>query len=133
MRRYVIGHDVGTGGCKGVLATTTGELVARSFQPYAVYHPRANWAEQDPYDWWHAVAEGTRGLLEESGVDPAQAPSRVTKGLARHPVPPAAGLSGRPAGADRLPDPRQLYRPDAGEDLRVGLAGWGGGTRGRMT
>ena len=72
LRRYVVGHDVGTGGCKGVLASTAGELVARSFQPYPVYHPRANWAEQDPYDWWHAVTAGTRSLLEESGVDPAQ-------------------------------------------------------------
>lgn len=72
MRRYVIGHDVGTGGCKGVLATTCGEMVAHSFQPYEVYHPQANWAEQDPYDWWHAVVEGTRRLLEEGGVDPAR-------------------------------------------------------------
>jgi len=55
-----------------VLASTTGELVARSFQPYPLYHPRANWAEQDPQDWWHAVAEGTRSLLEEGGVDAAE-------------------------------------------------------------
>jgi xylulokinase len=72
LHRYFIGHDVGTGGSKGVLTSSDGELVSRSFQPYPVYHPRANWAEQDPYDWWRAVAAGTRSLLEGSGVDPAE-------------------------------------------------------------
>ncbi len=72
MRRYVIGHDVGTGGCKSVLSSASGELVARSFHPYAIYHPRANWAEQDPQDWWRAAAEGTRSLLREAGVDPGE-------------------------------------------------------------
>ncbi|RJP27792.1 MAG: hypothetical protein C4536_13185 [Actinobacteria bacterium] len=72
LQRYVIGHDVGTGGSKSVIATTGGELVASSFQPYPIYHPRANWAEQDPDDWWRAVAAGTRSLVEKSGVDPVE-------------------------------------------------------------
>ena len=68
---YVIGHDVGTGGVKSVLASGDGELVAASFEPYPIYHPQPNWAEQDPLDWWIAVALSTRRLVEESGVDPA--------------------------------------------------------------
>ena len=72
MPGYVVGHDVGTGGCKSVLASAGGDLVAASFEPYPIYHPRSNWAEQDPLDWWHAVAVGTRRLMEESGVDPAE-------------------------------------------------------------
>jgi xylulokinase len=67
---YVIGHDIGTGGCKGVLATTSGELVAAGFEPYPIHHPHPNWAEQDPGDWWDAVACVTRRLMEESGIDP---------------------------------------------------------------
>ena len=54
-----------------MLSSTDGELVARSFQPYNLYHPRANWAEQDPQDWWRAVAVGTRNLLRGSGASAA--------------------------------------------------------------
>lgn len=72
LRGYVIGHDIGTGGCKSVLASTQGELVAAAFEPYPIYHPRENQAEQDPDDWWHAAARATRGLIGESGVDPGE-------------------------------------------------------------
>jgi len=68
----VIGHDIGTGGCKSVLAGTDGELLATGFEPYPIYHPRANWAEQDPGDWWRAAATATRRLMGESGIDPAR-------------------------------------------------------------
>jgi sugar (pentulose or hexulose) kinase len=46
--RFVIGHDVGTGGNKAVLASIEGELIASDFKPYPVFHPRTNWAEQEP-------------------------------------------------------------------------------------
>ncbi len=68
---FVIGHDVGTGGCKGVLATLDGELAAASFEPYPISYPHSGWAEQDPEDWWRAVKRGTARLLSQSGVDPA--------------------------------------------------------------
>lgn len=70
--RYVIGHDLGTGGCKAVLATAGGEMVASSFEPYPVNHPRPGWAEQDPEEWWRAVKAGTARLMRESGADPAR-------------------------------------------------------------
>ncbi len=72
MRGYVIGHDIGTGGCKSVLATSGGELVAHSFEPYPLYHPRPNWAEQDPEDWWRAAAAANRRIMGESGIDPGE-------------------------------------------------------------
>ena len=68
--RYVIGHDVGTGGSKGVLARVDGEMIGSSFEPYPIYYPRSNWAEQDPEDWWRAVTAGTARLVRESGIDP---------------------------------------------------------------
>jgi xylulokinase len=71
-KAYVIGHDVGTGGCKGVLATTAGELVAAGFEPYPIDHPHPNWAEQDPEDWWDAVSVVTARMIKESGVDPGR-------------------------------------------------------------
>ncbi len=71
MADLLIGHDVGTGGSKSVLADTGGNILARSFEPYDVSYPEPNRAEQDPRDWWRAVASGTRRVLDESGADPA--------------------------------------------------------------
>lgn len=69
--QYLIGHDVGTGGSKSVLVDTSGGIIASTFSPYEVSYPRAGWAEQDPDDWWRAVAGATRTLLEDGGVDPS--------------------------------------------------------------
>lgn len=71
MPDLLIGHDVGTGGSKAVIADTEGNILARTFQPYGVDFPRPHWAEQDPATWWDAVSSSTRRLLSESGADPA--------------------------------------------------------------
>lgn len=71
MSRLLIGHDVGTGGSKAVLADTEGNLLARAFEPYDVDYPRPRWAEQDPDTWWNAAASNTRRLLHDSGADAA--------------------------------------------------------------
>jgi len=71
-RDLVIGHDVGTGGNKAVLADVRGKLLATAFHPYEVGYPRPGWAEQDPSDWWDAVCTCTRRLLEQSGASPGR-------------------------------------------------------------
>ena len=70
--RYALGYDVGTGGCKAVLATLDGVNAASEFEPYDISYPREHFAEQDPADWWRAVAASTRRLLEKTGTDPSQ-------------------------------------------------------------
>lgn len=69
--QYALGYDVGTGGCKAVLATLDGVNVASEFEPYEVSYPREHFAEQDPEDWWRGVAASTRRLLEKTGTDPS--------------------------------------------------------------
>ncbi|NPV59978.1 MAG: hypothetical protein HPY75_09970 [Actinobacteria bacterium] len=69
---YYAGFDVGTGGCKGILASAHGDMVASAFHPYPLSYPRPGWAEQDPEDWWKAACAGMRRMLEQSGVDPAR-------------------------------------------------------------
>lgn len=71
MAELLIGHDVGTGGSKSVLADAEGNILARAFEPYEVEHPGPGRAEQDPRDWWNAVSAGTRLLMAESGAAPA--------------------------------------------------------------
>jgi xylulokinase len=68
--RYVIGHDAGTGGDKAILAKTTGEVVAREFEPYSISHPAQGCAEQDPVEWWSGVAATTSRLVSKTGIDP---------------------------------------------------------------
>ncbi len=68
--RYVIAHDVGTGGSKAALCDLRGNILADRFAPYETSYPKENWAEQDPDDWWGAITRTTREVLEETGVDP---------------------------------------------------------------
>jgi xylulokinase len=72
MAEYIIAHDVGTSGCKGVLVTPDGHIAAVAYEPYLTYYPRPLWAEQDPQDWWQAVAKVTRKVLESAGAKPQE-------------------------------------------------------------
>ena len=69
--KYLIAHDVGTGGSKAALTDMRGKIIASMFQPYPTSYPKENWAEQDPQDWWRAVTVSTREVIAESKVDPA--------------------------------------------------------------
>jgi xylulokinase len=69
---YLLAHDVGTSGCKAALVTTTGHVVATDYITYPTRFPRPLWAEQDPQDWWNAVNQSTRRVMEVSGTKPDQ-------------------------------------------------------------
>lgn len=71
-KKYIIAHDTGTGGDKAVLTNLRGQILHSSYEPYAVEYPRPNWAEQDPDALWHAVADTTRKVIQEAGVEPAE-------------------------------------------------------------
>lgn len=63
----LLGIDIGTSGTKTVLFEETGAPLASHTAEYPLYQPRNGWAEQDPADWWAAVAEGIRAVLAKSG------------------------------------------------------------------
>lgn len=65
---YILAHDLGTTGNKATLFDSQGQVKASTFCGYATDYPRPNWAEQDPEDWWRAVCDSTRELLEMAGV-----------------------------------------------------------------
>ena len=67
--QYILAHDLGTSGNKATLFSENGELVAAVTERYPVYYSAGNRAEQDPDDWWNAVAKSTRQLI--SHIDPA--------------------------------------------------------------
>jgi xylulokinase len=68
MERYLLAHDLGTSGDKATLFTTDRRLLRSVTTPYQARFFNGNWAEQDPEDWWSAVAESTRRIAQ--GIDP---------------------------------------------------------------
>ncbi|MDR0928707.1 MAG: xylulokinase [Oscillospiraceae bacterium] len=65
---YILAHDLGTSGNKATLYGLDGRLCASYFSPYETHHPKPGYVEQHPEDWWLAVCESTRRLLQSSGV-----------------------------------------------------------------
>ncbi len=68
----LIAHDLGTSGNKASLHTADGTLVASATCAYPTHYGSGSIAEQNPDDWWRAVVEATRRLLEEARVGPAE-------------------------------------------------------------
>lgn len=68
---YLLGIDIGTSGTKTVLFDRNGNAISSKTVEYPLYQPHNGWAEQEPADWWNAVKEGIRAVLELSRV-PAQ-------------------------------------------------------------
>ena len=64
MEQFLIAHDLGTSGDKATLFTTEGKLVRSYTASYDVHFFHGNYAEQDPENWWDAVCEATRAVLE---------------------------------------------------------------------
>lgn len=70
--KYILAHDIGTGGNKAVIYDSEGGLLAKSFHPYPTSYPQPGWMEQMPLDWWKAVVDGTRKVVSEARIDKSQ-------------------------------------------------------------
>jgi xylulokinase len=68
MDKKIISFDLGTGGNKASLYDIEGKCLATAFVPYDTHYPQVGWHEQRPEDWWNAVVESTRKLMQTSGV-----------------------------------------------------------------
>ena len=69
--RYILAHDMGTSSDKAVLVDFSGAIVATAVEPYPTYYPEPAWVEQDPEDYYQAVARSSRTIVEKTGIDPA--------------------------------------------------------------
>lgn len=70
MNHFVLAHDLGTTGNKASLYDAEGKLVASAFAGYETRYDHAGWAEQNPEDWWRAVCDSSRALLQRAQVPP---------------------------------------------------------------
>jgi len=72
MGPYIIAWDLGTGGNKASLYDADGTCLAASFVPYDTTYPAPGRHEQRPTDWWHAVVESTRQLMDAVEIEPSK-------------------------------------------------------------
>ncbi|MCD6569927.1 MAG: FGGY-family carbohydrate kinase [Deltaproteobacteria bacterium] len=70
MADYLLGIDLGTTACKTGIFDTNGNRVALASKEYPLYTPYPSYAEQDAEDWWNAVVETLKEVLDASGIDP---------------------------------------------------------------
>lgn len=73
---YIFAYDFGTSGVKAALVDRSGTIVGVREQGYPLLKPQPFYVEQRPEDFWDAVCSVTKGVLSDTGVDPA-----LVKGL----------------------------------------------------
>lgn len=64
MSKYIIAHDLGTSGNKATLYDLDGRLIKSTVYSYELITGENNAAEQRADDWWMAVCETTKELLQ---------------------------------------------------------------------
>ncbi|MBB3934152.1 xylulokinase [Aureimonas phyllosphaerae] len=95
MTECLLGIDIGTSGCKALLAGLDGTVLASRTETYPLSQPRPGWSEQDPADWVDATRRAV-GALQ------AERPGLVVK---------AIGLSGQMHGLTPLDAAHRVLRP----------------------
>jgi xylulokinase len=66
--QYVLAVDLGTGGPKVAVVSTTGRIVAHATEPVALHLLEGGGAEQDPDEWWTAICAASRRCLADAAV-----------------------------------------------------------------
>ncbi len=72
MEKYVIAYDVGTTGVKTCLIGIDQDIriIASATESYNLYVLDDGGAEQDPNEWWAAMAQTTRQVFEKCDIKP---------------------------------------------------------------
>ncbi|HEX9118583.1 MAG TPA: FGGY-family carbohydrate kinase, partial [Anaerolineae bacterium] len=90
----ILAHDLGTSGNKTTLYAVDGRVLGRAFCGYETVYPHAGWAEQDAWEWWRAVREGTRQVMATARVGVGRIACVSFSGMMQACLPVDAG--GRP-------------------------------------
>jgi xylulokinase len=109
MEAVYAGLDLGTSGCKGVLVTGDGRVVARAAARYATRRPVPGAAEQDPGDWLKAFTSVTLELAKAVAAERWQAVG-LSAMLPTLVLTDDAGAAATPGGIG-VPTSRHSFRP----------------------
>lgn len=59
-----LGIDIGTSGCKALILSGDGEVLATHTATYPMAQPKPGWTEQEPADWIEGARRSVAGVLE---------------------------------------------------------------------
>ncbi|MCK5094511.1 MAG: carbohydrate kinase, partial [Spirochaetes bacterium] len=71
MDRYLLGIDIGSGGCKVSLLNIDRKETITEAAEYLTYFPRAGWAEQDAEDWVINTGRLVRLIIDKAEIEPS--------------------------------------------------------------
>lgn len=71
-KRYILGIDIGTTGCKCIVLDLGGTCLGEETSPYSILSPYASWAEQDAEATFAGVIEAVRRAVLTSHVSPEE-------------------------------------------------------------
>ncbi len=94
---YFLGIDTSTTSSKALLIDEQGNVIAVASNPHTLQTPKPLWSEQDPHEWWDAVAASIKAVLEKAGIS--------GEGVA------AVGLTGQMHGLVMLDEAGNVLRP----------------------
>jgi xylulokinase len=67
---YLIGVDLGSSDCKVIITDTHGEIIASSASPYPTHHPRFDWVEQEPQEWYRVACQTIKTTIQAGQIAP---------------------------------------------------------------
>lgn len=82
----LLGLDIGTTGCKAILFSSSGRLLAKAAREYPVSIPHPRWAEQDIENVWQLAQEAIRDAIQMASVKDIAAIGLSVHGEAVTPV-----------------------------------------------
>ncbi len=82
----LLGLDIGTTGCKAIVFSVEGEILAHAYREYGVVYPQPGWVEIDPNKVWLCVSEAINEVAHRVRSDPVKALSVTTLGEAFTPI-----------------------------------------------
>ena len=94
---YFLGIDTSTTSSKALLIDERGEVIAVTSSPHTLQSPHPLWSEQDPREWWQAVAASIRSVMAEASIGGDQIA--------------ALGLTGQMHGLVLLDEAGNVLRP----------------------
>ena len=77
----LLGIDIGTTATKIILVDTQGNILSEVSRPATLHSPQANWAEEDPDEWWNNVCQVIPECLAAAGRQGSQVEAIGVSGM----------------------------------------------------
>ncbi|MFX1295830.1 MAG: FGGY family carbohydrate kinase, partial [Promethearchaeota archaeon] len=64
--------DAGTTGLRTIIFNSDGNEIGRDYQEYQSFFPKPAWVEQNANDWWQAVCNTTKNVIQKTKINPSR-------------------------------------------------------------